>query len=75
MKFKIKRSNPKVSGISVTMTVKEAELLVKFIGPTRISHVRDILPDESEVVQYGVNDALFGLFNVLGDSLLEITSP
>lgn len=73
MKSKVKFSKPEVTGISVTMTVDEAELLKKFLGPTKISHVRDLLPDSNENVHYEINDMLYRLFNALGDAIDEAT--
>ena len=71
MQAKVKRSKPEVIGINAQFLVEEAELLCKFLAPTKFATIEALLPDESYVIQQKINDLLYVIFNNLTDAIDE----
>ena len=67
MKVKAQTTKPEVESIKVILTTEEATLLVKFLGPTKISTVKDLLPSADDATHQRVNDLLGDLYNLLID--------
>lgn len=72
MKAKVVLTVPTPTEYVITLSPREAELLVKFLGPTTIKLVESILPAVSEVTLQETNALLGNLFNVLLDAGIEV---
>lgn len=68
MKAKAKTNKPVADSFTLTMTPEEATLLVKFMGPTRLSTVQELLPNADPLTVQKVNDVLSDVYNVLIDA-------
>lgn len=68
MKVVYERAIPVITGVTITMTAREAELIHRFLGPTNMSLVEDLLPNENKTTQCDINDALYDLYSVLNNS-------
>lgn len=64
-------SEPVLNGVTLTLTLDQAEQLTKFLGKTQLLIVQDLLSYETETYQKNVNDTLYEVYEVL-NSIIDI---
>jgi hypothetical protein len=65
-------SSPILEGVTLTLSVHEAELLTRFLGKTQLGLVQDLMPYETDSYQKDVNNVLYETYEAL-NNVMELS--